>query len=178
MDQGRDSILGGIFGLFPMADLKHVIEAILYLKAQPLEVTAIAQLAKCSRSDAQEALLELMHDYAHRDSALEVVQVGKAFALQLRPPLTTLAEQILPPELGTGSLRTLAAIILKGPLTLADLVELRGAGAYQQVAELVEKGFVKKERQPGSRSPLLRVTAKFHDSFTIETLANLESGHE
>jgi len=167
-----------VLSIRSMPDLKTVIEAILYLKGQPLEVAVVAQLARCSRSDAQESLLELMHDYAHRDSALEVVQFGKAFALQLRPDLVTLAEQILPPELGTGSLRTLAAIILKGPLSLADLVELRGAGAYQHVAELVEKGFVKKERQPGSRSAWLKVTPKFQDYFTVESLPSLEQDHD
>ncbi|MEN9205241.1 MAG: SMC-Scp complex subunit ScpB [Thermostichales cyanobacterium SZTDM-1c_bins_54] len=154
-----------------MPDLKTVIEAILYLKGQPLELGVLAQLANCSRAEAQEAVLELMDDYAHRDSALEVVQVGKAFSLQLRPPLASLAERLLPPELGRGSLRTLAAIILKGPLSLADLVQLRGAGAYQHVSELVAKGFVKKERQPGSRSPWLRVTPKFQDYFVVDNLA-------
>ncbi|GAB4212404.1 MAG: SMC-Scp complex subunit ScpB [Synechococcales cyanobacterium] len=152
------------------APLKNVIEAILYLKGQPLDLATIAQLAHCSRADAQEALLELMDDYAHRDSALEVLPMGNGFALQLRSPLMSLVEQILPPELGTGSLRTLAAIILKGPLSLAELVELRGAGAYHHVAELVEKGFVKKEKIPGSRSSGLKVTAKFHDYFSVDSL--------
>jgi segregation and condensation protein B len=151
--------------------LKNRIEAILYLKGQPLELSALAQLAHCSRDEAYDALLELMEDYAHRDSALEVLQLEEGFALQLREPFLELANQLLPPEIGVGATRTLATIILRGPLSQADLVELRGQGAYQHVAELVEKGFVTRYRKEGSRSPWLRVTDKFHRYFTVDELA-------
>jgi segregation and condensation protein B len=151
--------------------LKNQIEAILYLKGQPLELSALAQLAHCSRDEAYDALLELMEDYAHRDSALEVLQLEEGFALQLREPFLELANQLLPPEIGVGATRTLATIILRGPLSQADLVELRGQGAYQHVAELVEKGFVTRYRKEGSRSPWLRVTDKFHRYFTVDELA-------
>ena len=136
--------------------LKNQIEAILYLKGQPLELSALAQLAHCSRDEAYDALLELMEDYAHRDSALEVLQVGEGFALQLREPFLELANRLLPPEIGVGATRTLATIILRGPLSQA---------------ELVEKGFVTRYRKEGCRSPWLRVTDKFHRYFTVDELA-------
>jgi segregation and condensation protein B len=67
-------------------------------------------------------------------------------------------------------LRTLAAIALKGPLSQTDLVELRGSGAYQHVQELVQQGFVRKRRQPETRSFSLQVTAKFHQYFQLDQL--------
>lgn len=152
--------------------LKNQIEAVLYLKGEPLDLASIAELAGCRRDDAYEALLELIEDYAHRDSALEVLAVEKGFALQLREPFLPLVNQILPPELGVGAMRTLATIILKGPLSQPDLVELRGGSAYQQVAELVEKGFVTRYRPSGSRAYWLRVTNKFHQYFSVDELAS------
>ncbi|MDX2272393.1 MAG: SMC-Scp complex subunit ScpB [Cyanobacteriota bacterium] len=155
--------------------LKNQIEAILYLKGQPLDVASLAELADCKRDEAYDAVLELMEDYAHRDSALEVLALPEGFALQLRPPFLPLVSEILPPELGVGSLRTLAMIILRGPLSQADLVELRGPSAYQQVADLVEKGFVTKYRQAGSRSAWLKVTNKFHHYFSVNELASVHA---
>jgi segregation and condensation protein B len=64
----------------------------------------------------------------------------------------------------------LAAIALRGPLTLTDLVELRGSGAYQHVQELVEMSFVRKRRKANSRSAWLQVTEKFHQYFQVEKL--------
>lgn len=151
--------------------LKNQIEAILYLKGESLDLGSLAQLAHCSQEEAYEAVLELVEDYAYRDSALEVVAQEERFALQLRAPFLALVNDLLPPEIGLGSSRTLATIILKGPLTQADLVELRGPGAYHHVAELVEKGFVTKYRKAGIRSAFLRVTDKFHRYFSVDELA-------
>lgn len=52
-----------------MPRLATQIEAILYLKGQPLSIAEISELAGCDRADVEDALIELMTDYAHRDSA-------------------------------------------------------------------------------------------------------------
>lgn len=146
------------------------IEAILYLKGQPLSIAEIAEYAGCSKDEAEEALLELISDYAHRDSALEVVETADGYCLQLRTSFQALVQNIIPIEIGVGALRTLAAIALKGPISQTELVDLRGSGAYQQVQELVELGYVRKRRQSDGRSYWLQVTEKFHQYFQIDKL--------
>ncbi len=153
-----------------MPRLATKIEAILYLKGQPLSIAAIAEYAECSKAEVSEALLELMADYAHRDSALEVVETPEGYCLQLRTSFQSLMQNLIPSELGVGALRTLAAIALKGPLTQTELVDLRGSGAYQQVQELVELGYIRKRRQADSRSSWLQVTDKFHQYFQVDRL--------
>ncbi|NJK48296.1 SMC-Scp complex subunit ScpB [Candidatus Gracilibacteria bacterium] len=146
------------------------IEAILYLKGQPLSLTEIAEYALCDRDRVQEAIIELMSDYAHRDSALEVIETPKGYSLQLRSTFENLLQALVPAELGTGALRTLAAIALKNPILQTDLIELRGSTAYQQTQELVELGFVRKRRQTNGRSYWLEVTDKFHQYFEIDEI--------
>ena len=48
------------------------LEAILYLKGEPLTVPQLANIARCGRATTEEALLDLLDDYAHRNSALEI----------------------------------------------------------------------------------------------------------
>lgn len=153
-----------------MLRLATQIEAILYLKGQPLDLSAIAEFARCDREDVAEAIIELMADYAHRDSALEVVETPAGYSLQLRSSFQNLIQSIIPAQIGTGALRTLAAIALKGPITQTDLVDLRGSGAYQHVQELLQMGYVRRRRQSGSRSYWLQVTEKFHQEFELEQL--------
>jgi segregation and condensation protein B len=153
-----------------MFRLASQIEAILYLKGQPLDLAFIAECAGCDRDAAETAMMELMDDYAHRDSALEVVETPLGYTLQLRGSFQTLIDKMIPAEIGTGALRTLAAIAIKGSITQTDLVELRGSGAYQHVQELVEVGFVRKRRQAGSRSSLLQVTDKFNRTYELNDL--------
>jgi segregation and condensation protein B len=153
--------------------LSTQIEAILYLKAQPVTLEDIATCARCDREAAEDALIELMTDYAHRDSALEVLETPNGYSLQLKASYQTLLQSLIPAELGTGALRTLAAIALKNPILQTDLIELRGSTAYQHVQELVEKGFVRKRRQVEGRSFLLELTSKFHQYFEIEQLSQI-----
>jgi segregation and condensation protein B len=153
-----------------MARLATTIEAILYLKAQPLTLAEIAETALCDRDSAEEGLLELMADYSHRDTALEVVQTPDGYSLQLRETFQTLVQSMIPADIGKGALRTLAVIALKGPIVQSELINLRGSTAYQHVQDLVEQGFARKRRRVDGRSPWLQVTDKFHQYFQLDQL--------
>ena len=146
------------------------IEAILYLQARPLAIAELMEISGEDRSLIEDALMELMEDYAHRDSALEIIETDQGYSLQLRGAFQSLIQDFVPADLGTGSLRTLAAIALKSPILQTDLIELRGSSAYQQVQDLVEAGFVRKRRQTDGRSYWLEVTDKFHQYFEIDKL--------
>jgi segregation and condensation protein B len=147
------------------------IEAILYLKAQPLSIKEISEHANCDRAQAEDAILELMSDYAHRDSALEVVETPNGYSLQLRATYQNIMQDLVPAELGVGALRTLAAIALKNPIRQTDLVDLRGSSAYQQVQELVELGLVQKRRE--GRSYWLEVTEQFYQYFEVDDIKEI-----
>ena len=147
------------------------IEALLYIKGKPLSLHEIALSLQAESETIEEAMIELMNDYAHRDSALEIVENNLGYSLQLKPVYESLLQELIPAELGKGALRTLAAIALKHPLLQTDLIELRGSSAYQQVAQLVELGFIRKRPQADGRSYWLEVTDKFHQYFEIDRLA-------
>ena len=153
--------------------LKQKVEAVLYLKGQPMTLAAIAVALGCESEDAEIGLIDLISEYAHRDSALEIVETDAGFALRLRSEFEDLVNKLIPVDLGRGALRTLAAIALKKNIVQSELIELRGAGAYQHVQELVEQGFIKKKRQVEGRSSVLQVTAKFHQYFEIDELTKL-----
>jgi segregation and condensation protein B len=149
------------------------IEAILYLRGQPVSLSEIGEIAGQDLMEVEEALLDLMNDYAHRDSALEVVETPTGYSLQLRSSCQSMVDTLIPAELGTGCLRTLAAIALKQPVLQTDIIELRGSTAYQQIQELVELGFVRKRRQEEGRSYWLEVTEKFYQYFEISEMSQL-----
>ncbi|MEM7757472.1 MAG: SMC-Scp complex subunit ScpB [Cyanobacteria bacterium P01_G01_bin.67] len=158
------------------------IEAIIYLKGKPLSVDEIfaclhhqepetSKLAESDRELIEDGLIELMNDYAHRDSALEIVETEAGYSLQLKNEYEYLLRELVPAELGKGALRTLAAVALRNPILQTELIDLRGSSAYQQVAELVKLGFVRKREQADGRSYWLEVTNKFHQYFEINNMA-------
>ncbi|BDA40166.1 SMC-Scp complex subunit ScpB [Candidatus Atelocyanobacterium thalassae] len=153
-----------------MIRLATRIEAVLYLKGQSLSLVDIAKYLNCKTEVVQDAIIELMSDYAYRDSALEVIETENGYSLQLRPVFNDLTDNIIPAELGKAVLRTLAAIALKNPIVQTELIELRGNSAYQHVQKLVELDFIRKYSKKPGRSYLLSITPKFHQYFEIDQL--------
>ncbi|MFM7085646.1 MAG: SMC-Scp complex subunit ScpB [Cyanobium sp.] len=144
------------------------LEAILYLKGRPLPLAELATIAGIDRQEAELALITLMTDYAHRDTALEIHQEGQTYSLQLRESLGDLVQSLLPVDLSTAALRTLATIALRTRILQSELVDLRGSGAYDHIKELLAQDFIERRRQSDGRSYWLSLSEKFHRTFAIQ----------
>jgi len=146
------------------------LEAILYLKGRSLSLAELAELAGLDADATELALITLMADYAHRDTALEIHQEGHRYSLQLRDGLGDLVSSLLPVDLSTAALRTLATIALKRRILQSDLVDLRGSGAYDHIKELLAQNFIERRRQSDGRSYWLTLSEKFHRTFAVQGL--------
>jgi segregation and condensation protein B len=156
-------------GADPDLSLPARMEAILYLKGRALSLGELAEIAGVSRDEAEMGLITLMADYAHRDTALEIRQEGQRYSLQLRDGLGDLVQNLLPVDLSTAALRTLATIALKKRILQSELVELRGSGAYDHIKELLSQNFIERKRQSDGRSYWLSLSEKFHRTFSVTT---------
>ena len=130
----------------------HAAEAILYLKGRPISVGELKDLSRSFREEVEQALLELTMRYAQQESALVIQETAGRYCLQLKEGLTDLVQDLLPVDLSTAALRTLATIALKKRILQADLVELRGSGAYDHIKELLAQDFIERRRQSEGRS--------------------------
>ena len=153
----------------PGLSLPAHLEAILYLKGRPLTLGELAEIAAVSRDEVEMGLITLMADYAHRDTALEIRQEGQRYSLQLRDGLGDLVQNLLPVDLSTATLRTLATIALKKRILQSDLVELRGSGAYDHIKDLLAQDFIERKRQSDGRSYWLSLSEKFHRTFAVRS---------
>ena len=149
-----------------MEQLKSRIEAVLFVTAKVLQINDIAQILEEEPEVVEEALLELIMDYASRDGALEIDDEN-GYILQVKEDYSDIVEKICPVDLSPAVLRTLLVIALKGPIRQTELVKLRSA-AYEHVAELVEKGLVSKHKDKNGRSINIKTTAKFAEYFKLK----------
>ena len=143
------------------------LEAILYLKGRPVSIAELTELADVDRKSVEEALVALTAAYAQRESALEIIQQNGRYGLQLRPGLGDLVQDLLPVNLSTATLRTLATIALKKRILQSELVDLRGSGAYDHIKDLMAQEFIERRRQSEGRSYWITLTEKFHRTFSV-----------
>ena len=149
-----------------MQQLKSRIEAVLFVTAKALTLEEIATYLDKEPDEVEQALLDLIMDYASRDGALEFDDEN-GYILQVREEYSDIVEKICPIDLKPAVLRTLLVIALKEPIRQTELVKLRSA-AYEHVAELVEKGLVSKHKDKNGRSINIKTTPKFAEYFKLK----------
>ncbi len=144
---------------------KEIIEAALFVSGEPLNEEQLRNLVrgKCIRGIIQE----LMDEYVQRGSALEIKELEGRFVMQVRPEYAEKVRSMAPKELRSPVLRTLAMIAYHQPLTVAELVDRRGAAAYDHARELEETGLI--SATPQGRTHLLQTTARFAEYFNLDS---------
>lgn len=150
--------------------LKGEIEAALFLTAKPLTLAELAELTEAPLEATENALMELLNDYAFREGCSLELDDTDGYILQVKPQYHRIINKLVPMELSAAAVRTLSAIAIKAPLLQSDLIELRGSSAYDHIQELLAHGLVTKKRQ--GRSYLLNVTSLFHQHFRLKADKN------
>lgn len=147
--------------------LKSKIEAVLFVTARAMSIKEIAEILNQDELSVESALLDLMFDYSSREGALEIDDED-GYILQVRQEHLDIVEKLCPVELKPAVLKTLSVIALKQPIRQSYLKELRGANAYEHVAELLEKGFISRSKDKNGRSFNIRTTKKFEEYFKLK----------
>ena len=150
-----------------MEQLKSRIEAVLFVTAKVLQINEIAEILEETPENVEEALLELIMDYASRDGALEIDDEN-GYILQVKQEHLDIVEKLCPVELKPSVLKTLTVIALKEPIRQTYLKDLRGSNAYEHVAELLEKGLISRNKDKNGRSFNIKTTSKFKEYFKLK----------
>ena len=152
-----------------LPDIKLVtrIEAVLYLKGRPISKKDLSEITNSDLNSIKSAISELKNKYSNSDSALELKEIGNSYSLELKSALNNFVEDLLPSELKTSELRTLATIAIKKKILQSDLIILRGSGAYDHIKELLNKNFIIKRKQKDGRSYWLSLSEKFFQTFAV-----------
>lgn len=148
-------------------ELKSKIEAVLFTTAKALTVKEIAEILGSETEPTEEALLELIMDYASRDGALEIDDED-GYILQVKTEHMDIVEKLCPVELKPAVLKTLTVIALKEPIRQSYLKDLRGSTAYDHIPELIEKGLISRTKDKNGRSYNIRTTKKFNEYFKLK----------
>ena len=143
------------------------IEAILYLKGRPVAIKNLSEITNTDLHLVESALEELKIKYSDPKSALELNENKSSISLELKQNLNEFVEDLLPAELKTAVLRTLAVIAIKKKILQSDLILLRGSSAYEHIKELLDKKFIQRRRQKDGRSFWLTLSEKFFQTFAV-----------
>ena len=149
----------------------------MYLKGRPISKKNLTEITNSDINSIIKAISELKEKYSNSKSAIELNEENNTYCLELKSSLNEFVEDLLPSELRTSELRTLATIAIKKKILQSDLIVLRGSGAYDHIKELIDKKFIIKRKQKDGRSYWLSLSEKFFQTFAVsnEYLSNIGS---
>ena len=145
--------------------LKSKIEATLFVTGKAMKINEISGIVKADAKEVEEALLELIMDYASQDGALEIDDED-GYIIQVKDEYSDIVNKIMPIEISDNILKTLTIITIKQPILQSELVNIRGICAYDHINCLIDQDLITKK--PKGKSYLLKTTSKFLEYFKFK----------
>ncbi len=162
-----------------MTELARIVEALLFLSADPVAVEDLAEAADCEAGELAEALAELDRAYAPGERGLQLKRVAGGIALGTDPVAEEAARRLLAkprtPPLTPAQAETLAIVAYLQPVSRPEITRIRGVSADSASATLLERGFVEEAGRSQFGAVLYRTTDLFLKLFGLDTLKALPS---
>ena len=137
------------------------------MKGRPVPKKSLLEITGTDINALENEIKKLKLKYSDSFSALEIVDNELSISLELKQNLDNFLEDLLPSDLKTSVLRTLAVIAIKKKLLQSELILLRGSNAYDHIKELLDKNFIIRRKQKDGRSYWLSLSEKFFQTFAV-----------
>ena len=161
--------------------LKAIIEALVFASPEPLTPKMLFKLLNDEpKEDVLAAIQALQADYDLR-GGLHLAEIAGGFQITTRPEfhewVRRLFHERTTQRLTVQSLETLAVIAYKQPITIPEILEIRGVTSSSAVKTLLEKRLiVTKGRKETVGRPMMYGTSKeFLIQFGLKDLSELPS---
>ena len=149
-----------------MNNKEKEVEAILFAVGKEITSERIASLCSLEITEVDKIVKSLQENYANSDNSLQIVKKENGWKLTVLDDYVPLVSSIVSStELEKPLMETLAVIAWKYPIVQSEIVKLRNASAYEHMKELVEQGFITKEKF--GRTYKVKLTKKFFNYFDL-----------
>jgi len=171
----------GAYSIQSETERVAVIEALIFVSEEPLSAKTIADVLKEDRELVQKNLQELQAEFNGRNGGLQLREVAGGWQFATRPEYHEHVRAFLKSrpsaKLSIASLETLAVIAYKQPVTVPEILEIRGVQSPSSIKTLLDKKLiVAKGRKDTVGRPMMYGTSKeFLMQFGLKDLTELPS---
>jgi segregation and condensation protein B len=164
-----------------MAEMMAIIESLIFVSDEPLSAKALADVLKEDRGWIEMALEGLAEEFNARNGGLHLREVAGGWQFATRPEHHEHVRAFLKSrpsaKLSLASLETLAVIAYKQPITVPEILEIRGVQSPSAIKTLLDKRLIKAcGRKETIGRPMMYGTSKeFLLQFGLKDLSELPS---
>ena len=180
--EGQDSTdLATTYQVQSSAERAGIIEALIFVSEEPISAKTVAELLREERSVVDKALADLSREFNGRNGGLQLREVAGGWQFATRPEYHEHVRAFLrsrpSAKLTIASLETLAVIAYKQPVTVPEILEIRGVQSPSSIKTLLDKKLiVARGRKDTVGRPMMYGTSKeFLMQFGLKDLSELPS---
>ena len=166
--------------LMTVDELKPIIESLIYVSEEPISVKQLAALLDGeSVDDIQSATDQLAEEFNARGGGLELRQLAGGYRITTRPEFSEYVRRYLKSQpsarLSLAALETLAVIAYKQPITIPEILEIRGVTSTSAIKTLLDRRLIvaKGHKQVVGRPMLYGTSKDFLIHFGLNDLSEL-----
>lgn len=160
-------------------EISKQIEALLFFKGEPVNITFLAKTLKISEDEVLEGLRTLEQSLSGRGIVLmqNVNEYMLGTAPQMGPIIESLLKEELSKDLGKAGLETLATVLYRGPILRSEINYLRGVNSNYILRSLLVRGLIEKVDQ-GGRSTAYQPTFELLSYMGVNKVSDLPGYEE
>jgi len=148
-----------------MSTLKSKIESLLFITNQPLSVKRLANLTGAEKDKIEAAIAELMTDYNNNEKGMSIAKIGDQIQMVTSGDNAKLVKDFIKEEttgeLTKPSLETLTIIAYRGPVTRAELEQIRGVNCVIILRNLLMRGLIESKEDKKKMQTTYNLTFDF-----------------
>jgi segregation and condensation protein B len=145
--------------------LSSKIESLLFVANRPLTVKRLMEVCEASKDDVVKAIDELAAAYNASGRGVRILRNGNDVQMSTSPDNARLVQDYLKDEttgeLTKPSLETLTIIAYRGPITKAELEQIRGVNCSLILRNLLMRGLAEVQGEATDPQATFRVTMDF-----------------
>ncbi|HOV89058.1 MAG TPA: SMC-Scp complex subunit ScpB [Candidatus Paceibacterota bacterium] len=161
-----------------MNDLSRKIEAILFIAGEPVEFQRMADLLEVTVEEIRQSFQEIQNDYQTNKRGLALIIFDDQAQLTTAPDLGETIEKflqkILKEDLTPAALETLSIIAYKGPISRAEIDNIRGVNSSYILRNLLIRGLINREIDPNRANAFIyKISFDFLRKMGLEKIEEL-----
>jgi segregation and condensation protein B len=161
-------------------ELKPVIESLIFVAEEPITVKQLAAILDGeARGDIEAAAEALVEEFKTRAGGLEIRCLANGYQIRTRPEYSEYVRRYLKSQpsarLSLAALETLAVIAYKQPITIPEILEIRGVTSTSAIKTLLDRRLIvaKGHKQVVGRPMMYGTSEDFLIQFGLNDLSEL-----
>jgi segregation and condensation protein B len=162
-------------------ELVQLVEALIFVADEPITAKVLAEVLEEDKQAIEAAVENLKEEYNARDSGLQIRDIAGGWQLATRTELHEAVRKFLKTKpsarLSLAALETLSVIAYKQPVTVPEILEIRGVQSASAIKTLLEKRLIvtKGPKETVGRPMQYGTSREFLIQFGLKDLTDLPS---